>query len=102
MPDFLTLPDFTPHEGGTFRLPDVPGVELVLSKARLLSHMKKGGRPLSGEPREPFDLIFLGPLTPVLPQQIYRMETEGMDELEIFIVPLGPVEGGMTYQAVFT
>jgi hypothetical protein len=102
MPDLLALADFTPHIGSSFRLLDVSGVTLVLSHAKAIAPMKAGGRPQSFGGREPFDLIFLGPSEPILPQQIYRMETEGMGAVEIFIVPIGPQDGGIGYQAIFT
>jgi len=102
MPEFLTLAHFTPLVGSDFRLPDVPGVSLVLSHAQNLSRMKKGGVVPGLPTREPFDLIFVGPMSPVLPQQMHRLEAQGAEPMEIFIVPIGPVEGGMGYQAIFT
>ena len=53
--------------------------------------------------REPFSLMFVGPPDPVLPQAIYRMTAPeaGETPLEIFIVPLGPEDGGIVYQAIF-
>ena len=56
----------------------------------------------SGSGRNAFSLRFLGPLRPILPQAIYRLENAAMDPLEIFLVPLGPHQGGMRYEAVFT
>jgi hypothetical protein len=100
MADLLTSAHFTPHLGSTFRLPDVEGVTLVLTEAKALASR----RGLEGAPagsREPFELIFLGPARPILPQQIHRLETEGMDALDIFIVAIGPRDGGIAYQAIF-
>ncbi len=51
--------------------------------------------------REPFSLIFLGPMTTVLPQKTYLVEHEKMGAMEIFLVPIGPNGNGMQYQAVF-
>jgi len=101
MADLLTLAHFTPYLGSSFRLSGVDGVTLVLTQASLCAPFKKGGIPVAPLAREPFDLIFLGPMSPILPQQIYRFETESMEPLEIFIVPIGPIEGGMGYQAIF-
>jgi len=100
MPEFLTLAHFTPLLGSAFKLPDTPGVEIVLSEANPLP---SGSRPPAdlAEGRESFDLIFVGPLSPVLPQRTYRMEAEGAPPLEIFIVPIGPLKGGLGYQAIF-
>jgi hypothetical protein len=51
--------------------------------------------------REPFSLVFRGPLEPVLPQRIYRLEHGGLGTLEIFLVPVGSDKDGMCYEAVF-
>ena len=102
MPEFLLLEHFTPLVGSAFRLPDVPGATLLLSHAQPLPRMKTGGKVPGFGTRVPFDLIFVGPTSPALSQQIHRLETEGVEPMEIFLVPIGPVEGGMGYQAVFT
>jgi hypothetical protein len=54
------------------------------------------------EGRLPFSIVFLGPLEPVLPQRIYRFEHEALGTFELFIVPIGPDESGMRYEAVFS
>ena len=55
-----------------------------------------------GQFRRAFSLRFLGPAQPILPQAIYRLDHPVMGALEIFLVPLGPKDGGMRYEAVFT
>jgi Domain of unknown function (DUF6916) len=52
--------------------------------------------------RLPFSLLYRGPLTPVLPQRTYPVEHPGMGTLELFLVPVGPEDGAMCYEAVFT
>jgi hypothetical protein len=52
--------------------------------------------------RVPFSLVFRGPADLVVPQRTYRMEHPGLGAFEIFIVPIGPDEDGMGYEAVFT
>lgn len=59
------------------------------------------GRRMGGG-REAFSLLFLGPLQPILPQRIYRLSHDGLGELDIFLVPIGPQADGMGYEAVFT
>jgi hypothetical protein len=65
-------------------------------------------RPLSGESsnseskRDPFSLIFHGPLEPILPQGIYRFRRDAAESMEIFIVPIGPENKAMRYEAIFT
>jgi hypothetical protein len=50
---------------------------------------------------ENFSLLFRGPMAPVLPQRIYRLDHNSLGRLEIFLVPLGPDGEGMQYEAVF-
>ena len=52
--------------------------------------------------RQPFTLVFRGPKTPVLSQRMYPIEFQELGTLEIFIVPVGPDESGMQYEAIFT
>jgi hypothetical protein len=63
-------------------------------------------RSLPGEPeeggRQPFSLLFRGPLEPALPQRIYEVRNENIGPFEIFLVPIGPDKVGMQYEAVFT
>jgi hypothetical protein len=72
----------------------------VCVEAHLISVSPWGGAPHEG--RQPFSLIFRGPLTPVLTQQIHVIHSPVLGELEIFLVPVGPDEQGMRYQAVFS
>jgi hypothetical protein len=52
--------------------------------------------------RRAFSLTFAGPLKPILPQAIYRLENPAMGAMELFLVPLGPKNGACLYEAVFT
>jgi hypothetical protein len=56
----------------------------------------------AGLDRNPFRILFIGNSTPILPQRIYRLVHEQMGTVDIFIVPLGPDERGMRYEAIFT
>ena len=51
--------------------------------------------------REPFALLFRGPKTPILEQRMYLFDFQHLGPVEIFIVPIGPDELGMRYEAVF-
>ena len=51
--------------------------------------------------RRGFSLIFRGPAQPVMPQQIQRLAHAETGELEMFLVPIGPDQQGMRYEAVF-
>jgi hypothetical protein len=37
----------------------------------------------------------------VLPQAIYDLEHDALGHLDLFLVPIGPSQGGMRYQASF-
>ncbi len=60
------------------------------------------GEPTAGvTSRHSFSLIFRGPADVLLPQSIYRFENEKVGVLEFMIVPIGPDERGLRYQAIF-
>ena len=52
--------------------------------------------------RDAFSIVFRGDSNLNLPQQIYRISHEQMGSMDIFIVPIGPDEEGMCYEAVFS
>ncbi|MEO8624257.1 MAG: hypothetical protein ABI625_24465 [bacterium] len=52
--------------------------------------------------RAPFALVFRGPAGGVLPQDIYDLKSDDLELPGVFLVPLGPDESGMLYEAVFT
>ena len=60
------------------------------------------GPPLLPGGREPFALAFRGPVSELLPQAIYRLESDVFEPLEIFLVPIGRDSEGITYEAIFT
>ena len=51
--------------------------------------------------REPFSLVFRGPMDPLLAQRIYPLDHAEMGQRDIFLVPIGPDQEGMRYEAVF-
>ncbi len=50
---------------------------------------------------QPFSVIFLAENPEPFEQQTYSMTHSQIDELLIFLVPIGPGDGGMRYEAVF-
>jgi hypothetical protein len=92
--DALTVTDFESHAGDTFRLLATPEIELKLAQVRRHGQaLREGGA---------FSLFFLAPPGKFLPQAIYPLVHPELGTLEIFIVPIGPMDGGNGYQAVFT
>lgn len=59
-----------------------------------------GKLPSHGE-RQSFSVIFRSEAGPQLEQQIVRVRHEDFEELDLFLVPLGPAGDGMDYEAVF-
>ena len=92
----LTKDFFEPARGERFLLSAPDGVSYDLTLATV------AGNGMRGHSREQFSLTFLGPRDPVLPQMIYRLENPRVGVLEIFLVPIGRDERGVSYEAIFT
>jgi hypothetical protein len=96
LPPELRAETFTPHVGSPFALQGPQGpVALELTKVALLGHGVAGGR-------EPFSLHFLAPDAAHLEQRTWTLLHPALGRLDIFLVPLGPVQGRMRYEAIFT
>lgn len=91
----LTAGDFERRKDETFTL-KIPQLELTLKLAKV---HRLGD---SGRPDGAFSLWFVAPPGPFLPQAIYPLEHAEMGRLEIFLVALGPREGGNLYESIFT
>jgi hypothetical protein len=85
-----------------------PYGSLVAIDTELVDVTEYPARP-SATLRVPFSVMFHGPLQPVAPQGIYRVEHAELGALELFIVPIGPDEPtapgqpptAVRYEAVF-
>ena len=95
MLESFTVHMFSGHVGETFHVrPDASDpLEVELVSATGLGEERARGRP--------FSIVFRGPGDVVLPQSIYRMEHAEIGAFDIFLVPIGPDEAGMRYEAVF-
>lgn len=51
--------------------------------------------------RAPFSAVFCGPKGLHVPQGTYRFEHDRLGRVELFIVPIGPNDEGMCFEAVF-
>jgi hypothetical protein len=99
MSDLLTLENFLPYLNQTFtiRLEGVTPIDLELVSA---SPLQATGLPAE---RPPFTLLFLGPVSrQYLVQHIYRLEHPEWGAHDLFLVPLGPQDGRMRYEAIFS
>jgi hypothetical protein len=91
--------DFVPHLNQTFTV-RLDGMEPVGLELVLITERGPGFRPGA---RQPFSLLFLGPVSShYLLQHMFRLEHPEMGVLDIFLVPLGPEEGRMRYEAIFS
>ena len=99
--EWLTHDDFAGRVGEQFemRVADGPSVALELIEAT--EGDTPGGRGPEGQERRQFSLVFRGPATPVMPQGTYPLGHAELDGLELFLVPVGPDEEGMQYEAAF-
>lgn len=93
--DLLRCEDFASHLNSRFNMTAgdaTTALELIAVK-RLPQHART---------RQPFSLLFRGVGTTVWPQGIYHLSRPGLDELDIFLVPVGKDESGVRYEAVFS
>jgi hypothetical protein len=92
MIDSLKCDDFRKQLNTTFQITDVadgPAITLIEVTER------------NDSPRlDQFSLIFRGPVSHGLIQRSYAMAHQALGNLMLFLVPLGPDEGMMRYQAV--
>jgi len=88
----LTVDDFRPLQGERFQIaPDgAEAFEVELLEVTEIPR-EPGGRA-------PFSLVFKGGPNPPLEQRIYRVEHDGLGELDLFLVPIAVDR----YEAIFT
>lgn len=90
--------DFEAHVDTTFSVPLEEGsLELTLIEVSSV----KADTTEAGQ-AEPFSILFRAAGTEQLEQGTYSMQHEEMGDLVLFIVPIGPDDNGMRYEAVFT
>ena len=97
----LELADFAPHRNTVFELSGegVPGAPLPLELVETRTLVAGDGIATR---RQPFGLVFRGPLEPVLPQRIYRLAHPVVGTHDLFLVPIGRKPEGLEYEAIFT
>jgi hypothetical protein len=92
----FTSDTFAGRVGETFRVttPDGRSFDTTLVEAEVCG-------PARSRFRVPFSLLFRGPLDVLVPQGTYRIEHDELGHFELFIVPVGPDDEGMCYEAIF-
>ena len=105
MLDKLTSEDFFPLIDQEFTIQaeaSEPFKVKLITVTDLGSETPGSADPSGGrEGRRPFSIVFRGQPDPVLPQRIYQIENQSLGSLSIFLVPIGPDQEGMLYEAVF-
>ncbi len=97
---WFTCDDFAELVGETFEVAvDQDPIALQLLKATEGDDL--GGPGPAGQTRKQFSLVFRGDLEQPLAQGTYRLKHAQLDEIELFLVPLGPDQGSMQYEAAF-
>jgi hypothetical protein len=91
----LKIDDFAPHLDATF---DTQAAGGVVS----LKLVKVDAAGDSGRAGGAFSLIFVAQKGPWLQQAVYPVKHPVFGIMEIFLVPVGPMQGGNGYQAIFT
>jgi hypothetical protein len=94
--DRVSAADFTPHLHSRFRLA-AGKVSLELE----LVEVNDTGRKSAPEGRSSFSLLFKGAKDNVLPQQMYRIEHDKLDAMDLFIVPVRADQNAYYYEAIF-
>src|SRR3954470_18332510 len=85
----FTLATFAPYVGTAFTLRPDPSTTLELNLVEATALGAASASP-TGDARQPFSLVFRGPLTPVAIQRIYPLEHATLGAFELFLVPIGP------------
>ena len=89
---------FAGHEREAFT---VTGPSPAPPLTMALTSVTTWGPPPAAGDRQPFTIHFSGPLEPVLAQSICHVEHEAIGAIDMFMVPIGPDQAGMRYEAIF-
>ena len=98
----MELTTFTGRVGELFRIviDDATTLATRLIEVTPATGADAGATRAGG--RTPFALVFRSTPGAPLPQRIYRLHHDGLGALDLFLVPIGPDEEGMRYEAVFS
>ncbi|MEM8696428.1 MAG: hypothetical protein AAGE05_10445 [Pseudomonadota bacterium] len=95
MIDSLTADRFEELESEIFTVTSIEPSQSL----RLIEIVRKGqGERMGGS----FSLLWQSDTDMILPQGSYVLEHGDLGQLELFIVPVGEMDGGVHYEAIFT
>jgi|GEM_PF-558713 len=90
----LAPKDFAKHVNSTFHVMDDPGGTYSLTLTSLTESKRN--------PRfQVFSLYFRGSGNRILPQRTYKLNHAMLDEIDLFLVPMGKDQDGVIYEAAF-
>lgn len=91
---------FSECKGHTFRI-HVQSEATI--EVELVDVQGLGAQPSEEEParRAPFSVVFRGPMDVQLSQGTYTVDHDMLGALDLFLVPIGPDQTGMRFEAVF-
>ena len=94
MSDSISFGDFAEHVNAQFTVATAQGsVTLELTEVAV-------GNPVEGF-RQPFSLIFAGPIDPVLAEGIHTLSNSATGSLDIYLIPVASMGERQSYQAIF-
>ena len=96
--DKFTSTDFSAHLNQPFML-ELETLPPILLQLRAVQKLDNDGQKLSTANRNQFAVVFNGPLRPILPQQVYRVQHPTMGNLHLLFTPIGPSGASMQYKA---
>lgn len=101
--DQLTWGKFSTLLKSRFKVQAGPSglLELELEEANAFPSRPSPKSAAGAVRTEGFSLIFSGPITPLLPQGIYRFEHEQLGRFDLFIVPVACSADAASYEVVF-
>ena len=98
MLESLDITSFAGRVGELFRI----AIDDATMLTTRLIEVTPAGTPARAHGRTPFSLVFRSPPGAPLPQRIYRLDHDELGALDLFLVPIGPDDDGMLYEAVFS
>lgn len=78
-----------------------PGGSAYVELVEVTESVELGGAGPGGQQRRQFSLVFRGGPTAPLPQATYRLRHDDLGHLDLFLVPVGPDDVAMRYEAAF-
>ena len=95
--DKISAADFSPFLKKRFRIYFDSSAPTTIELIELTEKKSSSEKAL----RQPFSIIFRGKKDRVWPQGMYTIDHQSLGKMEIFLVPIGPDDQGMRYEAVF-